>query len=94
MRHSRSFICRLDVQSAADMQKLQDIRKSVAVSNQILGHQKLRVEVRGRKPFVKMPAENSWYKKASGNPVAYNMFGNIVGGLANASALDVYIYNR
>lgn len=94
MRNSESFVCRLDVQSAADMQKLQDIRKSIAVSNQILGHQKLRVEVRGRKPFVKMPAQDGWYKKSSGNPVSYDPHGNIVGGLANASVLDVYIYNR
>jgi len=97
MRTSESFVCRLDTQSVTDMEKLQEIRNSVAATNRILKYRsdvRLRVEVRGRKPLVKMPIGNCFYKRSSGKPVAYDWGGNIVGGIANAAKLDVYIYYR
>lgn len=92
-RTSKSFVCRLDVQSATDMEKLQVIKSSVGAMNQHVSR-KLRVVVRGRKPFVKMKTAGGWFHSESTGPVAYDVFGNIVGGIANASMIDVYLYKR
>ena len=92
-RKSKSFVCRLDVQSATDMEKLQVIKSSVGAMNQFVSR-KLRVVVRGRKPFVKMKTSGGHYYSGSISPVAYDTFGNIVGGITNASMIDVYLYNR
>ena len=70
----------VDVNSASDMAQLELIKKTVATVNQNRT-QKKRVVVRGRKPINKI-----YY--------SYDRGGNIVGGLRNASKLDVYIYDR
>lgn len=93
MRKSQSFVCRLDVQSVNDMEKLQAIKETVFCMNKFTGR-KLRVVTRGRKPIVKMVAPGGFFNPPSKNPVAYDVFGNIVGGIKNASMIDVYIYNR
>jgi hypothetical protein len=88
-RTSENFVVRLDTQSAEDMIKLQDIRKSVSVMNS-MSAQKFRVDVKGRKPFQKGVIRNP----ITGRIIAtgsYGYGGNIIGGLANAQFYDVYI---
>jgi hypothetical protein len=88
-RTSENFVVRLDTQSAEDMIKLQDIRKSVSVMNS-MSAQKFRVDVKGRKPFQKGVIRNP----ITGRVIAtgsYGYGGNIIGGLANAQFYDVYI---
>mgnify|MGYP000687011278 FL=1 len=55
-----------------------------------------RVCLRGRRPFKKMIAPKPFWDflPHSPNPVSYDYFGNIVGGLENASEVDVYVYER
>jgi hypothetical protein len=93
MRKSPVFVCRLDVQSVNDMEKLQAIRDAVSILNKTASLSK-RVVVRGRKPFVKMPNPGGYFYRSSKGPVGFDRGGNIMGGIANASMLDVYIYDR
>jgi len=89
-RTSENFVVRLDTQSAEDMIKLQDIRKSVSVMNRMSKDVKFRVDVKGRKPFQKGVIRNP----ITGRVIAtgsYGYGGNIIGGLANAQFYDVYI---
>lgn len=56
-----------------------------------------RLVLRGRRPFKKMILDraSTWgWIPVSRNPVSYDYFGNIVGGLENASEVDAYIYER
>ena len=54
-----------------------------------------RVCLRGRRPFKKMIMTHPHYEwMNTPNPVSYDYFGNIVGGLENASEVDVYVYER
>lgn len=80
MRKSTSYIMTVDVNSATDMDQLAIIKKAVSVANQGRANKK-RVVLRGRKPISKI-----YY--------SYDRGGNIVGGIANASKLDVYIYDK
>ena len=50
--------------------------------------------MRGRKPYKKMKAPRGYLHKGSVGEVSYNNHGNIVGGIRNASCVDVYIYRR
>lgn len=88
-RTSENFVVRLDTQSAEDMIKLQEIRKTVSVMNR-MSKESFRVDVKGRKPFQKGVIRNP----ITGRVIAtgsYGYGGNIVGGLANAQFYDVYI---
>lgn len=88
-RTSTNFVVRLDTQSADDMIKLQDIRRSVSIMNR-MSKENFRVDVKGRKPFQKGVILNP----ITGHVVAtgsYGYGGNIIGGLANAKFYDVYI---
>lgn len=92
-RKSDSFVARVDTQSAQDMLGLQSIKNTVSFLNKGLPRDlKRRVVIRGRKPIVKMMASGGYFRRDSKGPVAYDVFGNIVGGIANASVYDVYIY--
>jgi len=93
MRISKSYVMTVDVNSAADMEKLSIIKQAVAITNENRTNKK-RVVLRGRKPLVKMPTPSGYFHKGSFNPVSYDWAGNIVGGLKNATKLDVYIYRR
>ena len=73
-----------------DMDKLAELRKSVALLNKTDAFgmhrytgtfRKMRVCARGRKPIIKSGSSYDWG-------------GNIVGGLSNAGEYDVYIYER
>lgn len=96
-RSSDSYIGTFDVQSVADMQQLADIREMVSSLNRMLKRKTgktFRVVVRGRKPLVKMHVGRTWCRPGTVNPVSYDFGGNIVGGIANATRLDAYIYER
>lgn len=80
MRKSNSYVTTLDVNSVTDMQTLATIKSTIRAVN-AFSQNKKRVVVRGRKPINKI-----YY--------SYDRGGNIVGGLRNASKLDVYIYDR
>ena len=80
MRKSTSYVTTLDVNSVTDMQTLATIKSTIRAVN-AFSQNKKRVVVRGRKPINKI-----YY--------SYDRGGNIVGGLRNASKLDVYIYDR
>lgn len=90
-RKSSSYLCTLDVYSVADMLDLALIRKCVSVGNKLSTNKK-RVVVRGRKPVVKM--HYTGHYNSTKGPVSYDFGGNIMGGLANATVYDVYIYDR
>ena len=83
----------VDVNSAADMEKLNIIKQAVAITNENRANKK-RVVLRGRKPLVKMPVPGGYFHRGSFSPVSYDWAGNIVGGIKNATKLDVYIYRR
>ena len=86
-RKSTNYVCTLDINSYSDMEKLSVIKATVsAINKNISTHNKKRIVIRGRKPFQR--------KNICGNLVSYDYGGNIVGGIANASKLDVYIYDR
>ena len=80
MRKSTSYVTTLDVNSATDMQTLETIKATIRAVN-AFNQNKKRVVLRGRKPICKI-----YY--------SYDRGGNIVGGIQNASKLDVYIYDR
>lgn len=93
-RTSTSYQFTADINCAADMLKIEELKKAVATINKInKGVSKpKRVCLRGRKPVVKQEVRNFWTGKKSVR--SYDFGGNIVGGLANATKIDVYIYDR
>jgi len=93
MRTSKNYIMTVDVNSAVDIQQLDIIKKAVSIANKNRTD-KQRVVLRGRKPLVKMVAKGGYYYPGSVRPVSYDWGGNIVGGIKNATKLDVYIYRR
>lgn len=93
-RTSTSYVTTLDVFSAADMDVLKTIKKAVSVMN-FRNSKKKRVVLRGRKPEVKMEIKpNFWTGETRKKAVSYDWAGNIVGGIKNATKIDVYIYDR
>jgi hypothetical protein len=91
MRTSTNFVITIDPLSAVDMEKLQVIKKTIKAVNQYSKNKK-RVVLRGRKPVVKVPVRNFWTGQMGFR--SYDWGGNIVGGIKNATKLDVYIYDR
>ena len=92
-RKSQSYVCTLDVLSVNDMEKLQAIKDTVSAMNKMLPTKK-RVVLRGRKPIVKMENSGGVFYPGSKGLVGFDRGGNIMGGLKNASMLDVYVYDR
>jgi len=92
-RKSQSYVCTVDVLSVNDMEKLQAIRDTVSAMNKMLPAKK-RVVIRGRKPIVKMENPGGVFYRGSKGLVGFDRGGNIMGGIANASMLDVYVYDR
>ncbi len=96
-RKSDSYIGTFDVGSVTDMQQLADLRSMVRNLNKMLKRKTgktFRVVVRGRKPAVKMSVGRGYFTPASRGLVSYDFGGNIVGGIANATRLDAYLYER
>lgn len=90
-RTSTSYVTTLDVNSSFDMAILQSIKKAVSVMN-YRNPNKKRVVLRGRKPMMKKVVWLLWQDKHATR--SYDGAGNIVGGIKNATKLDVYIYDR
>ena len=87
---SAAYIGTYDTSNKSDMDKLSELRKSVALLNKTDAFgmhrytgtfREMRVCARGRKPIIKSGPSYDWG-------------GNIVGGLSNAGEYDVYIYER
>jgi len=89
IRTSDNYVTTLDPMSANDMQTLEMLKKTVCMMNK-LHKKKQRVVVRGRRPIVKGEVHNIYTGKT--RTLSYDYSGNVVGGLANASSYDVYIY--
>lgn len=68
-----------------DQAILRAIRKLVKEGNRSSG-QKKKVVLRGRRPLQKR------LNPVTGRSVSYDFSGNIVGGLKNASEVDIYVY--
>lgn len=86
-RTSTSYVTTLDVNSASDMEMLEVIKKTIKVMN-FRNPNKKRVVLRGRKP------EQKTFRLRTGNFFSYDAGGNIVGGIKNATKMDVYVYDR
>lgn len=99
-RESDSYIGTFDVECASDMLELEEVKAMVRNMNRDLKKAgfdyKFRVCLRGRKPAKKMmPNPSPWsFIPTPKTPQSYNYFGNIVGGIANATKIDAYIYRR
>lgn len=86
-----AYIGTLDPMSVADMLTLETIKKTVSAANRNAQRvytkygssyiAKKRVTIKGRKPIEKV------------NGRGYNVWGDIIGGLANAREYDIYIHD-
>lgn len=95
-RTSTNYIASYDPQSVNDMQMLAEARKLVSGMNRLLkadGHQQqYRLVIRGRKPVQKSIITHQ--RAGITSTRGYDWAGNIIGGLANASKYDAYVYQR
>jgi len=99
-----AYVCSLDPMSVNDMMTLESIRKAIKASNSNAQRTYLkngvsyiarkRVTVKGRKPRTKQWVNvGGYYGKPDYRLRAHNRFGDIVGGIANATEYDVYIHD-
>lgn len=98
VRTSTSYVGTFDVRSAEDMIKLENFKKTIKSLNEDLkkaravnsygSPMRYRVALKGRRPFQKE------INLRTGRPISYTWAGDVVGGLANASQYDVYLYRR
>jgi hypothetical protein len=99
-RVSESYIATLktlDKNFDEDLKIIKERVKKMNLDEKEVGSDlRYRVCLRGRRPFKKMVAPKPYWNflPHSPNPVSYDYFGNIVGGLENASEVDVYVYER
>lgn len=99
-RLSESYIATLktlDKNFDEDLKQIKERVKQMNLDEKEVGSDlRYRVCLRGRRPFKKMIAPKPFWDflPHSANPVSYDYFGNIVGGLENASEVDVYVYTR
>jgi hypothetical protein len=98
-RLSESYIATLktlDKNFDEDLKIIKERVKKMNLDEKEVGSDlRYRVCLRGRRPFKKMIINDHYYEwMNSPNPVSYDYFGNIVGGLENASEVDVYVYER
>lgn len=98
-RLSESYIATLktlDKNFDEDLKIIKERVKKMNLDEKEVGSDlRYRVCLRGRRPFKKMIMNHPHYEwMNSPNPVSYDYFGNIVGGLENASEVDVYVYER
>ena len=100
-RTSDAYIGTFDYGSAGDMLQLDEIKGMVKNMNRMLredgrGQYQFRVVLRGRQPVEKQDV--NIYSYGTGlrdiRKRSYDYFGNVVGGIANASKVDAYIYRR
>ena len=95
VRYSTSYRFTADILSAADMIQIGELKKNISALNKI-SKQKYRVVLRGRKPLQRQVVSIAppIYRNSQMRERSYDYFGNVVGGLANASQIDVYVYER
>lgn len=100
-RNSNAYIGTFEYESADDMLQLDEIKNMVKNMNRMLredgrSNYQFRVVLRGRQPVEKQDV--NIYSYGTGlrdiRPRSYDYFGNVVGGIANASKVDAYIYRR
>lgn len=89
-RTSKYYVFTADVSSAADMLQIEEIKRVVRNTNQF-GFSN-RVVLKARRPRVKQWMYNPRTGKTSLR--GYNNVGDAVGGLANATSIDVYVYKK
>jgi len=91
-----AYIGTFERDNQTDMEQLDMVKHMVSRFNSWLKESgsdyRYRVCVRGRKPYKKMKVNDVFYK--SKGEVSYNYFGNVVGGIENASVLKAYVYRR
>jgi len=105
-RTSQNYVMTLQTDDPRYDEKLAQVRHQVKVMNGILAHEygwmnnkyvktenprKYRVEVKNRKPKVKheVVRYDGFVQK-----IGYTDGGSVIGGFANAGAVDIYIYER
>jgi len=97
-RYSNSFIGTFNFSNDEDMKELQLVKNMVRTFNRFNRERgssyQWRVCLRGRKPYKKMKVDPVWHMPNPVGKVSYDQFGNIVGGIRNASCADVYIYRK
>jgi hypothetical protein len=93
-RVSESYIATLNFDE--DLKIIKERVKKMNLDEKEAGSDlRYRVCLRGRRPFKKMIMSHPHYEwMNSPSSVSYDYFGNIVGGLENASEVDVYVYER
>jgi hypothetical protein len=98
-----AYVCSLDPMSVNDMFVLETIRATIKASNKNAPRvytkygssyiARKRVTVKGRKPRYKQWVNFArWGGPADMRCRAHNYFGDIVGGIANATEYDIYIH--
>jgi hypothetical protein len=97
-RGSNCYLGSVYTACAGDMLQIQDVRSIVKKMNSYLRDAnakdrygrplQYRVSLKGRDPIEKV------INKRTGKPNGYNWAGDIVGGMANAGRIDVYIHQR
>lgn len=99
-----AYVCSLDPMSVNDMLTLETIRKVIKASNAnaqriylkngVSYIARKRVSVKGRKPrFRALVNISARWGKPNYRFRAHNYFGDIVGGIANATEYDIYIHD-
>lgn len=101
-RTSNDYLGSIYTEDAGSMLQLEDLRRMVKNLNRDLrefgakdrhGRDiQFRVEVRGREPIEKGSCSHWLFGKADNR--SYDWGGNVIGGIANAKRLDVYMYRR
>lgn len=101
-RSSKDYLGSVFTTDAGGMLQLEDLRRMVKNMNKDLRNfgatdtygrpVQFRVEVRGREP-IETGTTSHWIFGTKTN-AKYTWGGNCIGGVANASRLDIYLYRR
>ena len=101
-RSSKDYLGSIYTEDAASMLQLEDLRRMIKNLNTDLRNFKakdkrgnpiqFRVCIRGREAIKKGSCSHWLFGKADNR--SYDWGGNCIGGIANASRLDVYLYRR
>lgn len=88
-RSSGSYLTRCYIDDPVDQVKFETIKRTVNFMNQNgLFEHPMRLVKKPREPKERMTLPGRT------RPVGYNYGGDVIGGMANAAAFDVYLYRR
>jgi hypothetical protein len=97
-RSSTNYIGSADTSCETDMIRVEEVRSIVKTMNKYLRESnavdrrgmklQYRVSLKGREAIQKE------INPRTGNPISYNLLGDLVGGVKNAGRIDVYIHQR